>query len=167
MSRKLVLAMAFLAVGGMVACGGSDPVDPGQDDDPLVGVWFSGGEDVAVGLRGEPFNVDSIRADFRANQTYEVLQYTPQATITLTGTWEAGAGAAGTIRPITVTQTSPVAVIATGIFRIDGNTMDYEVIQAEPALAGVVPPTVSGGFGSTMIAGTAYDIFVQGYVRRN
>lgn len=167
MSRKLIFALTFLAVAGMAACGGDDPVDPGQQDDPLVGVWFSGGNDVAVGLRGEPFNVDSIRADFRANQTYEVLQYTPQATITLTGTWEAGDGGAGTIRPITVNQTSPVAVIATGIFRISGTTMEYEVIQAEPALAGVTPPTVSGGFGSTMIAGTAYDIYVQRYVRRN
>lgn len=165
MTRKLVFAVAFIAAG-VVACGDDDITDPINDTDPLVGVWFSGGADVAPGLTVEPFNVDSIRAEFRANQTYEVLQYTPDVTFTLTGTWDAGPGGENEIRSIVVTQQQPVAVIASGIFRIEGNGMQYEVIQTEPAIAGVNAPTVSGGFGSTTIGGQATPWYIQTYVRR-
>lgn len=33
--------------------------------------------------------------------------------------------------------------------------MKYEIIQTNPALAGVLPPTVQGGFGSTTVNGVA------------
>ncbi len=164
MSKKLIFPVAFLAAS-FIACGTEDLIDPIVDEDPIVGVWFSGGDDVAPGLRVEPFNVDSIVAVFRENMTYEVLQYSP-GLITLTGTYVVGEGEEGQIRPITANQTSPVAVVAEGIFRITNDVMDYEVIQTEPALAGVNPPTVSGGFGSTTIAGQPTDLFVQRYVRR-
>jgi hypothetical protein len=164
--RKLsILPVAILSAVAL-ACGGEDSIGPIVDEEPIVGVWFSGGENVAPGLRVEPFNVDSIRADFRANGTYEVLQYTPAVTFTLTGTWQVGPGAPGTIRSIVVTQTSPVAVVASGIFRVANNTMTYEVIQTEPALAGVGAPTVSGGFGSTTILNNPTNLYVQTYVRR-
>jgi hypothetical protein len=168
MSRKW-MAMGLVLAFGVAACGEDDPVDPGTQQDVLVGTWVSAGANVAPGLTVAPFNVDSIRAVFDANQTYRVFQYSGGAAqpLELTGTWQATTGGQGTIRGVTATQTSPVAVTAQGIFRVNAdNTMQYEVIQTQPELAGVNAPTTAGGFGSTSIAGTATAAYVQTYVRR-
>jgi hypothetical protein len=50
---------------------------------------------------------------------------------------------------------------------VTGTTMRYEIIQTTPALQGVNPPTVTGGFGSTTIGGQATgQYWVQTYAKR-
>jgi hypothetical protein len=166
MTRK-IMAAALVALMA-AACGSDDDTVGPAPQDPIVGTWVSAGTNVAAGLRAAPFNVDSIRATFNANNSYTVQQYSGgQSTpVVLTGSYQAGAGAAGTIRSIVANQTEG-SVTSTGIFQVTGTTMRYEIIQTTPALQGVNPPTVAGGFGSTTIGGQATgQYWVQTYVKR-
>lgn len=141
--------------------------------DPIVGIWTSEGDDVAPLLYGPPFNVRKIVATFKSDGTYLVVQTdSTQTTLNLTGTYAADAGNAPApnehIRTITVYQASPTSITAEGIYQVTVNgtdvTMQYEIVQTEPPLAGVTKPTPEGGFGST--AGGAYGtINVQNYVK--
>jgi hypothetical protein len=167
--KKNLLSVAVLAV--MLIVVGCSSSSTGDDDkvDLLVGKWVSQGTNIAPGLAGPPFNTARIDAEFFENQTYTVVQLdNNNAAVTFRGTWEAGEANPAGIRPVTLTQTEPVAVVAQGIFQIDGNNMTYEVIQVQPALEGVGAPTVAGGFGSTSIGGVATQGFwTQRFVRTN
>lgn len=143
-------------------------------EDPIVGVWTSEGANVAPLLYGPPFNVRKIVATFKADGSYIVVQTdSSQTSLTLTGIYTAAAGGAASpkdkIRTITVNQGTPTSITAEGIYEVtvagDGSvTMQYEIAQTEPPLAGVTKPTPEGGFGST--AGGAFGtINVQKYVR--
>jgi hypothetical protein len=63
-------------------------------------------------------------------------------------------------------QTTPSTLTAEGIFEVsaDNNSMNYEVAQTEPSVAGVTPPTPTGGFGSTS-SGAFQQFNVQNYTR--
>lgn len=166
MTRKYMAAALVALV--MAGCGGDDDGSGPPAQDEIVGTWVSAGNNVAPGLRAAPFNVDSIRATFNANNSYTVQQYSggQSQPITLTGSFQAGTGAAGAIRSIIANQTEG-SITSTGIFQVTGNTMRYEIIQTTPALAGVNAPTVSGGFGSTTIGGQPTgQVWIQTYVRR-
>jgi hypothetical protein len=167
--KKTLLSMAVLAL--MLIATGCKSSSTGDDDkvDLLVGKWVSTGTNVAPGLAGPPFNTARIDAEFFANKTYNVVQLdNNNAAVTFRGTWEAGEANPAGIRPVTLTQTEPVAVVAQGIFQIQGTNMTYEVIQVQPALEGVGAPTVQGGFGSTSILGNPTGGFwTQRYVRTN
>lgn len=168
MRKHAILAMLVLAGFGLTACGDEDSTGVDDDQDELVGTWVSAGADVAPGLQAEPFSADSIIATFNENGTYTVLQYSGGAEITLTGTYDVGPQAEGSIRAITAEQGSPVAVTSEGIFQVTGSTMRYEIIQTQPALEGVNPPTVEGGFGSTSIGGVETGgYWTQNYDRRS
>lgn len=168
MSRTWIAAAVAAAVA-LGACGSDDSGGTGPQQDELVGTWISAGAQVAPGLAGAPFNTDSIVAIFNANQTYEVRQWAggSNQAVVLSGNWQAGTQAAGSVRSITVNQNNPGALTSQGIFRVQGTSMQYEVIQTEPALQGVNPPTVAGGFGSTTVGGQATGAFwTQTYTRR-
>jgi hypothetical protein len=165
MNKKLILGLTLAVALG--ACGTDDGGTTGPVADPIVGVWVSAGANVAPGLVALA-GIDSIIATFNANQTYRVQQYssTLGTLPDLTGTFNAEAGAAGAIRPISLVQTAPTALQARGIFQVAGNNMQYEVIQVEPNI-GATSPTVTGGFGSTQIGGQAQgQLWIQRYVRR-
>lgn len=166
MRKHAILAAVVLATFGLTACGDEDSTGPDDDTDELVATWVSKGSDVAPGLQAAPFNVDSIIATFNENGTYTVLQYSggSDQVTTLTGTYQVGSQPEGDIRAITVVQTSPFAATSQGIFEVSGTTMQYEIIQVEPALQGVNPPTVAGGFGSTTVNGVETGAYwVQNY----
>jgi hypothetical protein len=163
MGRKAV-AVAVVALL-TVACGADEVVAPPEQDE-IVGTWLSAGSHVAPGLTA--FNVDSLRVTFNANATYQLQQYADgqSVPVTLPGTYQVGAGTAGSIRGITVNQTQG-AVTATGIFRVTSNGLTYEIIQTAPGISGFTPPTVTAGFGSSAYFGTGLgQYWVQTYVKQ-
>jgi hypothetical protein len=133
-------------------------------NDPIVGNWLSEGTNVAGLLYAAPFNTRKITANFRADGTYTVVTTdASNANVTLTGTWTTTAGT-GNIRNIVVNQSSPTVLTSTGIYRNEAGLLTYEIVQTNPPLTGVTPPTVAGGFGSTM-SGALGTLNVQKYVR--
>lgn len=142
-------------------------------EDPIVGVWTSQGANVAPLLYGAPFNVRKIVATFKADGSYLVVQTDSNNTsLTLTGTYVAAAGTAPApnekIRTIAVTQGTPTALTAEGIYEVtvtdSGISMKYEIVQTEPPLAGISKPTPAAGFGSTA-GGLLGQANVQTYVK--
>jgi hypothetical protein len=142
-----------------VDCGGScDPCIIG-----LMGEWQSSGTNVAPLLVGL-FATDSIYAEFRTDMTYTVVQVdTSGAALTLEGTYIQEESAVDGIWTIEVNQTSPAALTSEGIFKVDGNTMQYEIVQTQPDIS-AIPPTPEAGFGSTN-AGALGTANVQVYER--
>ncbi len=159
----MVLALGFIAYG----CGSSSSNDDDADLDPIVGNWLSEGDNVAPGLAGAPFNTARINAEFEENGSYLVVSTdTEGAEVTFTGTYEAGEPNSAGIRSITLNQSTPAALTSRGIFRVVDNQMEYEVIQTDPPLEGVLPPNVDDGFGSTNVFGNPTGPFwIQNYVR--
>jgi hypothetical protein len=149
----MLLSVTFTSCDSLF--GGDD-----DDADEIVGTWVSqGAGNVAPGL-AILSKTRKIDAKFEKNGTYNVVATdSSNATVTFTGTWSVTAPNAAGIRAIELRQQTPTSLVAKGIFQITGTSMTYEVIQAEPALAGVVGPTQAGGFGSTTIGGTAQGIF--------
>ncbi len=172
----LVMAGMFL----FTSCNKNDTTSNPQptETNPIVGTWVSEGANVAFGLRVAPFKIIKIVATFNSNNSYTVVQTdSSNTTTTLSGTYDmtksnytdtlsTSSTNGADIYSITANQTSPATVTATGIFAVEGNNMTYEVIQTDPALAGVSAPTAEGGFGSTTIAGVKYNIYVQKYVKQ-
>jgi hypothetical protein len=66
---------------------------------------------------------------------------------------------------ITLTQASPYAATAVGIYQVDGDTLTYEVVQTLPDY-GFTPPTSETGFGSTSGPGLDADVNIQIYQRQ-
>lgn len=148
--------------------GNETGVDCGGDCAPcevgIQGSWWSKGADVAP-LLVNLFAIDSIYAEFRTNLSYEVVTYSGGVASTLTGVYTQSDSGTNGIWDITVNQSSPAALTSTGIFKVEGDSMQYEVVQTEPSI-GAVPPTAAGGFGSTNGGGLGM-LNVQKYVRAN
>lgn len=160
---------ALLALFVATALVGCKKQDDNNDDDTnqLVGIqgkWQSSKSNVAP-LLVTLFQIDSIYAEFRTNNTYEVRQWNRDGVQlpTLTGTYTQAKSNVGNIWTIRVEQTQPSALISEGIFEITGNTMKYEIVQTQPDIQ-AVPPTPQGGFGSTN-GGALGQANVQTYVR--
>ena len=142
----------------------------GPDCDPCyVGIentkWQSSGANVAP-LLVALFNTDSIYAEFRGDHTYKVEQYDITGVkVELTGTYTQADSGVNSIWTVTVNQTTPSVLTATGIFQITGDIMKYEVVQTDPPI-GATPPTPAGGFGSTN-GGALGTANVQTYVKIN
>jgi hypothetical protein len=66
---------------------------------------------------------------------------------------------------IVLTQTSPYAATAEGIYQVDGDTLTYEVVQTQPDY-GFLPPTPETGFGSTSGTGLNPGDNIQIYRRQ-
>lgn len=116
---------------------------------PLIGHWTA--YDVSPILAG--VGITGIEAEFRSNNTYKVISYADGSSSELTGTYVISdePGSDG-IYAITLNQSSPNSLTSEGIFKVYAATPDsmwYEVAQTDPAITGVTPPTVEGGFGST------------------
>lgn len=165
--KLIALLLAFALVA--YACDSSSSSDPEEDIDELVGAWVSEGVgNVAPGL-AFLLRTAKIDAEFFENQTYSVVSVdSTGAAVTFEGNWEAGEPNEEGIRSILLNQSVPVAVVSSGIFRVQGNEMTYEVIQTSPALEGVSPPTVEGGFGSTVQGGQQTGpLWIQRFERVN
>ncbi|MEO1021804.1 MAG: IPT/TIG domain-containing protein [Bacteroidota bacterium] len=135
-------------------------------NDPIVGNWITAGENVAPLLAAAPFNVLQIIADFRPDGTYTVISTdTDNSETTFTGTWQTAEGA-GDIREITINQSAPTILTSVGIYRNSNGVLTYEIVQTNPPITGVTPPTAAGGFGSTS-GGQLAQANVQTYVRNN
>lgn len=172
---SILLMVTFIFVSG---CKDEEETTAPVQVDPIVGTWVSEGTNLAPGLAVAPFNVVKIVATFNANKSYTVVQTdNANVTTTLSGTYtntettntdaSTTTGTQGAkIYTIVANQSTPAAVTATGIYAISGNKMTYEVIQTTPALTGVTAPTAAEGFGSTKIAGTKYNIYIQKYVKQ-
>ncbi len=132
----------------------------------IVGEWYSSGDNVAA-LLSLYFNVDSLYALFRADQTYLVESYDPDGVKTeYLGTYTQAQSDVDGIWTIVLNQSAPSSVTSEGIFGFyfDETAYDmmYEVVQTEPDL-GNSPPTPDGGFGSSN-GGALGDINIQKYL---
>lgn len=154
MKKNWTLILLALMVVVSAACS-SDDKDSNADNDELVGAWISqGATQVAPGLQGAPFKTAKITAVFNENLTYTVVSTdSSNSAVTYTGTWVAGTQVDGSIRSITLNQSTPSALVSTGIFQVVGATLTYEVIQTTPAIENFAAATVEGGFGSTAYSG--------------
>lgn len=162
--RVLEVAITLVVMAG-TACDGPTDVD---DPDEIVGTWISAGDDLAPGLTVGPFGTDSILTTFSDDGSYEAIQWAAGAEIDRVGTWEAGPGEPGQIRTVTLVQTAPSELTFQGIFEVSGESMRYEVIQVDPSLDGVDPPTVFRGFGSTRVNSIPTGPYwIQHYDRRD
>lgn len=162
-SKFFMFGLMFLALFAF-ACSSDD--DNTVEDDPtpdeptemIVGKWRS---PVPAPIL-EQF-VDSIHAEFKANQTYVVKSFFNGAPTELTGTYVTEDGV-DDIRKIKLEQAEPTSLTSEGIYMIQGNVMTYEVAQTEPVQDGVTPPSPEDGFGSTS-GGAFGDMNVQTYYK--
>lgn len=164
MKTRNFLAMAavagFLAMGCSSDDNGNTNVDPDPTYDVIVGKWRA-----PVPAPILTSFVDSIHVEFKNNQTYLVKSFKDGAITELAGTYVTAAGA-GNIRNISLDQATPTTLTTSGIYRVVGNELTYEVAQSQPAQAGVTPPTAEAGFGSTS-SGAFGVLNVQNYVKMN
>ena len=165
---KKLFFIAFAMIISFASCkkssDDSNIYDPAEEG--IVGEWVSSGANVAPLL--VMFQVDSIYADFRSNNTYLVESFDPdKVKTTYTGTYAQVKSSVGNIWTIVLNQSTPSAVTSEGIFEISGSsssgyTMKYEVVQTEPTLG--TAPTPSGGFGSSS-GGALGETNIQKFVR--
>jgi hypothetical protein len=157
-------ALVALLGTGAVACSSDDDGTPPATHE-LVGTWISDGTDIAPGLAAT-LKTALIVATFNSNNTYTVVATdSSNASVTFTGTWTT-TGAAGEIREITLSQSTPAALTSEGIFQVTvgGTRLTYEVIQVQPPIAGFTAPVVAEGFGSTKYNGVALGVtWIQKY----
>lgn len=160
-----LLVLAFAITG--FACGSSSTGDDAEAVEAIVSEWVSeGAANVAPGLQMIA-KTARINASFAKNNTYNVVSIdSAGAEVTFKGTFTVGEETATGVRAITLQQTEPTTVVSKGIFKIEGTTMTYEVIQTEPNI-GAEAPTVEGGFGSTLVNGNPTGVFwVQKYEKQ-
>jgi len=135
----------------------------------IIGNWYSSGANVAP-LLVTYFYVDSIYAEFKADDSYLVEQYnigntsgTPD--VTFTGTFVIEKSTVGEIWNIELSQDQPFTATSQGIFEIKTTPEEilwYEVVQTSGTQN--VPPTPEEGFGSSN-GGTLGDSNIQKYIR--
>lgn len=150
----------------------SDTADTGRDTDDtgdtedeapsIHGSWRSKGGDLAP-LLVQYFGFTTVDAQFKANSNYSVSADADDGkTYDFAGTYVVSGE--GPIHRIVLTQTSPSSATAEGIFRVQGDTLTYEVVQTQPDF-GFTPPTPATGFGSTGGDGVEPDANTQVYRR--
>lgn len=135
----------------------------------IIGKWYSAGDNVAP-LLVNYFDVDSIYAEFKDDNSYLVEQYnigntsgTPD--LTFTGTFVIEKSTVGEIWTIEISQDQPFTATSKGIFEIKTSPEEvlwYEVVQTSGTQN--VPPTPEEGFGSSN-GGTLGDSNIQKYIR--
>ena len=168
--RKLFFVLIAVATLSFVACEKEKSEVDGTNNQTSVGIvgnWLSAGDNVAP-LLVTYFQVDSITAEFKSNNTYDVTSYSGGVPTAYVGNYVQEKSGTGNIWKITLNQSTPTAVTSDGIFEItkEGTNynMKYEVVQTEPNI-GSTPPTPEGGFGSTN-GGAIGDINIQKFVKR-
>lgn len=132
---------------------GSEPSDL-----PLIlGRWESVGDDIAPLLRDPSVGLTRLEAEFFEDLRFVVgVDNQDGFHFELEGRYElrvapnASLSAEGLLHEITLRQTLPDAAVSEGIWRVDGETLQYEVVQVEPPLPGAqTPPQRASGLGST------------------
>lgn len=134
----------------------------------IIGRWQSSGDNVAP-LLTTYFYVDSISAEFKADLTYEVHQFSNGNTsstpdVIFNGTFTLERSGVDNIWNIVITQDLPYSADVSGIFEIKASPemLWYEVVQTSGTQN--IPPTAAAGFGSTN--GGAFGMTnIQKYVR--
>ena len=164
--RKFLVMAAISASVFAVGCSSDDSDDNNNTETPvntdaIVGEWRS----IDASPLLTSLGIDSIHADFRANQTYKVISFAGGAGSELSGTYTTTEGVNG-IRNIVLDQSVPNTITSQGIYQVANGQLRYEVAQVEPVLAGVTAPTAAGGFGSTS-AGAYGNMNIQVYVKKN
>lgn len=130
----------------------------------ITGDWLSEGANISPLFQSSFFSYVSIQASFGEDGTYAVTATDADgATTDLTGTYVVDEST--TPATITLSQTTPSAVTAEGIYQVEAEVMTYEVVQTDPNPYGFVAPTPSTGFGSTSGPGLSPGDNVQTYVR--
>lgn len=116
--------------------------------------WLSRRENIAPALRKAPYRLINIIADFNYDNTYNIVTVDSGLTeTTFTGTYQTiDSNASSGIKQITLSQSAPTSAVLQGIFRVD-SLLILEIIQVQPPVQGLSPPTISGGFGSTALNG--------------
>ena len=143
--------MAGVMTAGVMTAGVSAP-----PSSALVGSWESAGADLAPLLSAPPFNLTRLSATFADDGSFVVNgENADRLTFDLSGSFEvtpapgALSSAQGVIHEVTLTQTAPERAVSEGVWRVEGDTLTYEVVRVEPPLSGQSPPTRVGGFGSS------------------
>lgn len=161
----LVAAMSF----AFVSCKDSvEEIVYNPSTDGIIGEWQSSRTNVAA-LLVTYFKVDSIYANFKANNTYLVESFSAGAKTTYAGVFTQTKSTTGAIWTIKLEQSTPTAVTSEGIFEITQSaakanyTMKYEVVQTTPSI-GASAPTPAAGFGSSN-GGTLLQMNVQNFVK--
>jgi hypothetical protein len=134
----------------------------------IIGNWYSSGGNVAP-LLVTYFTVDSIYAEFKADNTYEVEQYNTGNTsgtpdLIFTGTFTIEKSLTGEIWTIDINQDLPYTATSGGIFEIKTSpeVLWYEVVQISGTQN--TPPTPEDGFGSST-GGAFGDTNIQKFIR--
>jgi hypothetical protein len=142
--------------------------DPLVRDMGIIGEWYSSGENVAP-LLVTYFQVDSIYAEFKEDNSYLVKQFNQGNTsgepdVVFTGTFTIVKSSVGEIWNIDISQSAPYEAVSSGIFEIktDPELLWYEVVQTSGTQN--VPPTPEDGFGSSN-GGTLGEMNIQKYIR--
>lgn len=117
-------------------------------------LWMSIENDIAPALRKAPYRFIKIHADFIDNNTYSInAKDSDKVSTTYTGTFQTiDSNSLSGIKQIILYQSSPEIVTLKGIFRAD-SVLTLEIIQVQPPIQGLQPPTIYGGFGSTTLNG--------------
>ena len=164
MKRSLLILTVLFGMFLMASCDkdddkGTNPVTKTED---WVGTWLSAGANVAPLLAVAPFNIDSVRVEFKDNQTLTMASHVKNgAWTTMPGTYVVTKAATGTIHSISIVY---AAYSQGGIFQVTKgtpDTMQLEVIQTVPAIP-FQPRTPETGFGSDAALGV---LNIQKYVR--
>jgi hypothetical protein len=160
-TTALVAILAALAFWG---CDDGTGPEPGSGT--LVGTWLSTGYDVAPGVRDQYRGRDSVVAVFGDDGTWVTLEYPPErlSPFEESGVYELG-DSVGPIRAITMLGDPPrTDTIFAGIFRVTGDRLQLEVVQPWQ----YTPPTVEGGFGSTLDDGAQTGVYwIQVFERQD
>lgn len=161
MSAGVNTAGDQVSVGGASAgseVGGDTAGSPPVNAQPLiVGRWESTGADVAPLLRDPSVGLTRLEATFLSDLRFVVgVENQDGYYFELEGSYELRPSPTGDlltegqVHEITVRQTLPDVAVSEGIWRVEGDTLQYEVVQVEPPLPGAqTPPQREGGFGST------------------
>lgn len=118
-------------------------------------LWMSIENDIAPALRKVPYRFIKIHADFEDDNTYSInAKDSDFVSTTFSGTFQTiDSNSSSGIKEIILYQTSPEIVTLKGIFRAD-SVLTLEIIQIQPPVPGLQPPTIFGGFGSTTLNGS-------------
>ena len=136
--------------------GGSDGADGGDGgDSALTGAWRSEGDDLAPLFRNAFYDYKTVDVVFESGGTYTgAVETNDGETASIAGTYTMDAST--TPGTISLTQTEPAAagtLRSEGIWQIDGDRLDYEIVLVEPNDYGCAPPTPSSGFGTSDCSG--------------
>lgn len=145
------------ALSGMSSIGGMEAGTVTDVTPLLIGRWESTGSDLAPLLSDPSIGLTRLEATFFSDLRFVVgvdnqdgYHFELEGTYELKNAPNTLLSDEGQIHEITLRQTLPEVTISEGIWKVEGDTLQYEVVQVEPPLPGAqTPPQQTVGFGST------------------